>query len=189
MSNYQERTVIIGTEKTGNSKYRVITDKETGETLSENWITTTKGKPGRPAKGKEAYFIKLYRSNLVDIVSKKKLDLNEAGLLFMLLPYMGWQTPYIINPKTKNNMNASEIATELKIERKHCSDMLDRLSTKGILSKVNRGAGKPNHYMVNVNISFYGKTIDDLNHVDVFKNCAYEPKLEIKYTQTPSKEK
>jgi hypothetical protein len=188
LKRIQERTVIIGVEKTGKSKYQVVTDKETGETISESWITSSKSKPGRP-KGKDAYFIKLYRSNLTDIVNKRKLDLNEAGLLLMLLAYCGWQTPYIINPKTKNNMNASEIASELKLERTHCSDLLDRLVTKGVLSKINRGAGKPNHYMVNINISFYGKTIDDLNHIDVFKNCAYEPKLEIKYTQTPSNDK
>jgi hypothetical protein len=188
LRNYQERTVIIGVEKTGKSKYQTITDKETGEVIGENWITRSDKKPGRP-KGKDAYFIKLYRSNLVDIVSKRKLDLNEAGLLFMLLPYIGWQTPYIINPHTKNSMNASEIANKLKLDRSHCSGLLDRLVTKGILCKVNRGAGKPNHYMINVNISFYGKTIDDINHIDVFKNCAYEPKLEIKYTQTPNKDK
>jgi hypothetical protein len=163
----------------------VIADKETGEILGQNWITTNNKKPGRP-KGKEAYFIKLYRSNLADIVNKKKLDLNEAGLLFMLLAYCGWQTPYIINPKTKSNMSASDIATALKLERTHCAELLDRLVTKGILSKINRGAGKPNHYMINTNIAFYGKTIDDINHVDVFKNCAYDPQLEIKYTQTPN---
>ena len=183
MSNYQERTVIIGTERTGKSTYRVITDKVTGETLGENWITTNSKKPGRP-KGKEAYFIKLYRSNLSDIVSKKKLDLNEAGLLLMLLAYIGWQTPYIVNPKTKSNMNASEIANELKLERSHCTNLLDRLVIKGIISKINRGAGKPNHYMINTNISFYGKTIDDINHIDVFKNCAYVPDVEIRYNET-----
>lgn len=188
MKRIQERTVIIGVEKTGKSKYQTITDKETGEVIGENWITSNNKKPGRP-KGKDAYFIKLYRSNLVDIVNKRKLDLNEAGLLFMLLAYIGWQTPYIINPATKNNMNASEIANQLKLDRSHCADLLDRLVSKGVLSKINRGSGKPNHYMINTNISFYGKTIDDINHVDVFKNCAYEPKLKIKYTQTPEQKK
>jgi DNA-binding MarR family transcriptional regulator len=183
-----ERNCIISYEHTGNSTLRVITDKRTGEVLSQDWINTSKVKPGRPNK-QDAHFIKLYRTNLIDIVKYKKLDLNEAGLLFLILSLIGWQTPYIINPSTGKNMSAAEIATYLSMDRSHISDILDRLTAKGIITKVSRGNGRSNHYMINVNIAFYGKTIDDINHINVFKDCAYEPKLEIKYKQSPSNNK
>jgi len=153
--------------------------------LSRDWINNSKVKPGRPNK-QNAHFIKLYRTNLIDIVKHKKLDLVEAGLLLLILSLVGWQTPYIINPVTGKNMSAAEIATYLNQDRGHTSDILDRLTNKGIITKVSRGNGRANHYMLNVNIGFYGKTIDDINHVNVFKDCAYEPRLEIKYKQTPS---
>ncbi len=189
LSRSKQAEVIITYERTGKSEYRVITDKKTGETIAENWVTTTNSKPGRSIKKQDPHFIKLYRTNLIDIVDNKRLDLIESGFLFKLLRFVGWQTPYIIHPKTKHNMNATEIADVLKLSRTHVTELLERLTQKGIIVKIIRGNGRPNNYMLNTNITFYGKTIDDLKHVDVFKGCAYEPALEIKYSQTIEKKK
>jgi DNA-binding MarR family transcriptional regulator len=192
MRNIRKKEVIIGTEKAGNSTYRTITDAETGELLDEGWLNKSNKKPGRMPKG-SAYFVKLYKTNLVQIVTEKakekRLDLDEAGLLFMLFAISGWQTPYIANPDTGKSMNCSEIADFISRDRAHVYDLLERLIKKGMISKVVNGNGRSNYYMINPNVGFYGKTIDDTKHLDVFKTCPYEPKKYIDYRKTPDKKK
>lgn len=188
----QKREVIIGYERSGNSTLMVITDAETGEVISQRWINESSGKPGRPNdKISGSHFVKLYKQNLIQIVTEKvkekRLDLDEAGLFFMLFSIAGWQTPYIINPNTYRIMSCSEIADFLSRDRKHIQDLLERLIAKGMVSKIVNGNGRANHYMLNPNIAFYGKTIDDINHLDVFKSCPYEPKKYIEYRKTPEK--
>jgi len=189
--NSEKREVIISHERANNSILRVITDIETGEIIDQTWIHETKSKPGR--KENVAHFIKLYKTNLMQLVTEKakekKLDLNEAGLFFMLLAISGWQTPYIVNPISKKNMSCSAIADYLGLDRKNVANLLERLIAKGMISKVVNGNGRANHYMINPNIAFWGKTIDDLNHLDVFKDCPFKPKVYIKYKKTPDKKK
>jgi len=192
MKNIHKKEVIIGYERAGNSSYRVITDAETGEVIDEGWLNKTKNKPGRK-KDEGAYFVKLYKTNIIQIATEKtkekRLDFDEAGLLFMLLSIAGWQTPYILDPETGNAMSCSEIASFLGRDRKHVHDLMDRLMSKGMISKVVNGNGRANYYMINPNIAFYGKTIDDLKHLDVFKTCPYIPVNYIKYRKTPEKKK
>jgi DNA-binding MarR family transcriptional regulator len=187
-----KKEVIVDYKKSGNTIHQVITDAETGEVLDQKWITDNKGKPGKK-ENRGAYFVKLYKTNLIQIVSQKakekKLDLNEAGLLFMLLALTGWQTPYIVHPETKKNMSCSEIADFLHLDRKNVGNLLDRLVNKGMVSKVVNGNGRANNYMINTNVAFWGKTINDTNHLDVFKNCPYIPDVTIKYRKTPKKNK
>lgn len=179
------KKVFISNERAGNSTFQTISDFETGEVYNEKWLVDYHKQPGRRHSG--AYFIKLYRTNLMQIAKEKKLDLNEAGLLFMLLSVLGWQTPYIVNPETKKNMSCSDIADYLSLDRKYVGTLLDRLVDKGMISKVVNGKGRANSYMINTNVAFWGKTIDDTNHLDVFNNCEYEPDLVIKYRKTPEK--
>jgi DNA-binding MarR family transcriptional regulator len=192
MKNIKKKEVYIGNERVGNSVYKTITDADTGELLHEGWLNESKNKLGRKSN-EPAYFVKLYKSNLIQITSEKardrRLELDEAGLLFMLLSISGWQTPYIADPVTGKNMNCSEIADFLGRDRMHIHDLLERLVAKGMLSKVVNGNGRANHYMINPNVAFYGRTIDDINHLDVFKNCAYIPKKYINYRKTPDKNK
>jgi transposase len=192
MKRAEKREVIISYEQCGNSTNKVITDFKTGEVHANKWFTEMDNKPGRPPavdrKG-SSYFVKLYKQNLIQIATEKKsekrLDLNEAGLFFMLFSISGWQTPYIINPYTYKIMSCGEIADFIGRDRKCVYELLERLISKGMISKVYNGNGRANHYMINPNVGFYGKTIDDTNHLEVFKNCPYEPEKYIKYRKTP----
>lgn len=140
-----------------------------------------------------AYFVKLYKTNLIQIASEKakekKLDLNEAGLFFMLISISGWQTPYIMHPETNKLMSCSAIADFLGLSRKNTFNLIERLISKGMISKVYNGNGRANHYMINPNVAFWGKTIDDTGHMDVFKDCSYEPEIYINYRKTPENKK
>ncbi len=192
MKNVKEKKVIIGLEHSGSSTFRTITDAETGEIIDQSWINKTNSKPGRRVN-EGAYFVKLYKTNLMKIVTEKikerKLDLDEAGLFFMLLAISGWQTPYIKNPDTDELMGCSEIANFLGRDRKNIHNLLERLVSKGLIAKTYNGNGRANCYLINTNIAFYGKTIDDLGHLDVFKTCPLEPKNYINYRKTPEKKK
>jgi transposase len=190
MGNVERKEVFVGIERAGKSEFQVITDAQTGAVISQQWITKSDSKPGRPVKKENAgaLFIRLYRTNLSQIVIEKRLDLPEAGLFLCLMSIVGWQTPYIVNPDTGENMSCSEIADYFHMDRKHVQDLIDRLVSKGIVSKVIRGKGLSNHFLLNTNLVFYGRTIDDLQHVDVFKNCEYEPKVYIEYKKTPKLE-
>lgn len=192
MQKATKRDVIISYEKAGNSSLRVITDFETGEIIDETWIHQSKGKPGRK-RNSGAHFVKLYKTNLIKLATEKakekKLDLNEAGLFFMLISMSGWQTPYIQNPDTDKLMSCSAIADFLNLSRKNTHALLERLISKGLVSKVVNGNGRANHYMLNPNLVFWGKTIDDTGHLDVFKDCPFEPEIYIQYQKTPKKNK
>lgn len=192
MSNIKKKEVVIGYEHAGNSTFRVISDAKTGEIIDQGWINKTEKKPGRK-KNEGAYFIKLYRTNLIQIATEKakdkRLDFDEAGLFFMLLAISGWQTTYIKNPNTDELMGCSDIAKLLKRDRKHIHNLLERLIAKGMIAKTVNGNGRANYYMINTNIAFYGKTIDDLGHLDVFKSCPYTPVNYINYRKTPEKKK
>jgi hypothetical protein len=190
MGNVKRKEVFIGIERAGRSEFQVITDAQTGEVIAQQWVTKSNSKPGRPPKKENAgaLFLRLYRTNLSQIVTEKRLDLPEAGLFLCLMSIVGWQTPYIVNPESGENMSCSEIADYFRMDRKHVQDLIDRLVLKGIVSKVIRGKGLANHYLLNTNLVFYGRTIDDLQHVDVFKNCEYEPKVYIEYKKTPKPE-
>jgi DNA-binding MarR family transcriptional regulator len=190
MKKEVKRQVIISTEKAGNSTFQRITDFETGEVYDETY--SNKAKPGRK-KSESAYFVKLYRNNLIKLVKEKakekRLDLDEAGLLFILLSIVGWQTPYIVHPDTGVNMSCSEIAEYIGRDRAHIHDLLERLVLKGMVSKIFNGNGRANYYMFNPNIAFYGRTIDDTKHLDIFKTCPFEPQKYIEYRKTPAKKK
>lgn len=186
----KKQSLIETREYTGAGECHVtLTDENTGEVVYDFWNKQTQNKPGRPSTGKSCDFIKIYRTNMIDIAKNKKLDFTEAGLLCLLIPLCGWQTPYLVHPDTKENMSCSEIARFLGKDRKHVSNILDCLCKKGIISKLSRGEGIPCHYMMNTNLAFFGNTINDTNHVEIFKDCAYKAPVKVKYRKTPEKQK
>mgnify|MGYP000880608263 CR=1 FL=1 len=168
--------------------YRQIIDADTGEVIKEYWISETDKAPGRPRGGKRAHFIKLYTTNWQDIALNKRLTPYEAGIFALLMACVDWQSPYIVNPKTGKNMSESEIASTLHISRSQLHDTIQCLVDKGLVAKVNKGAGRESHFMLNTNVCFNGNTIRDINdHVVFAKDCAYKPSVDIKYRETQSK--
>jgi hypothetical protein len=176
--------VIIQTEKaeSGTKERCLILDAETGEIYDAFWKVNHKKLPGRNAK--KPHFIKLYRTNWVDIVKKKKLSIHEAGLLVILMAYIDWQSPYLVHPDTGENLNEKEIADLLGIHRGHLHNQLDSLCSKGLIAKINKGKGSPNNYMINSNVFFFGSAIKDINdHLVFTKDCEYIPPVVLKYKE------
>lgn len=187
----EKKEVIIGKEVTnaGDKEHFTITDAETGEILNSYWKVKQDRLSGRPPKKKDkdlsrSHFFKIYRTNWVNLVKKKKLTMYEFGLFAQLMAYVDWQSPYLVHPRTKENMNESEIAGQLDMDRTHIHNSLMALCDKGLIAKVNKGRGRPSHFMLNTNVVFYGSQIKDINdHITFIKDCAYQPKVLLRYNE------
>ena len=186
--NNDKRAVIRDYKSDNGNIFRQIIDTETGEVIKEYWVIDTDKLPGRPTGGKKAHFLKLYTTNWRDIVVNKRLNPYEAGIFSMLLAYVGWQSPYIVDPKTGKNMSESEISSLLQIDRSQLHRTIQQLVDKGLVAKINKGNGRESHFMLNTNVCFNGNAIFDINdHVVFTKDCAYKPPVEIKYRQAQGK--
>lgn len=173
-------------ETGGRQKVRVV-DAENGVVLSEYW-EETRGKPsGRPPEGRQAWFLRLYRTNWQDIVLKRRLTFTEAGVLMHLLAFVDWESNWLVHPETGANLNESELAGLLKCDRATLHGSLVALNKKGMIAIVKRGEGCPNHILFNSNVASYGKYMRNLRDHEVFDGGAYEAPVRIKYKEPPMK--
>lgn len=173
----RKTSVVIDVEdvKSG-KKHVIITDAETGEVIKEYWTEDTDNPGGRPAGGKKVHFMKLYKTNWLDIVMNKRLTPYETGIFSMLFAFLDWQSPYIVHPKTHKNLNESELAELLQVDRAQLNVTLQSLCDKGMIKKVYGGCGRPNHFVLNTNVIFHGNSIKDANdHMTFIKDCSYKP--------------
>lgn len=187
MGNVKRREVFESVEKAGNKRHKTITDVNTQEVIAEYWENNTSKPVGRPV-GKKVHFIKIYKTNWLDIAKTKMFTPYEVGIFALLLAFLDWQSPYLVDPNTGKNLNESEIAEILQIDRAQLHNTIQSLVDKGIIAKISKGNGRPNHFMINTNIAFHGNTIRDLNDHTVFaKDCNYKPIVEVKYSEAKKK--
>lgn len=187
MGSVSEKTVFISSEKSGSREFVTVTDKETGEVISQYWKQTKSGGYTPPVQGKQPNFYKLYATNWQDIIQKKRLSFNEVGLFVSLLSFLDWESPYVVHPETGKPLSCYAIAKLLQCDRKHIETILERLCDKGMVAKVNRGYGYSCHYMLNSNVVHFGKYMRDLNDHNNFSNCPYKPPVEVKYRESKKK--
>lgn len=181
---------LLSEDYVNGRKHVRVLDKETGDVVSQYYEearSKPSGRPQKPLDGREAEFMKVYRTNLLDVCHNRRLTFNEAGVLMHLLSFVSWESNFLVNPKTKENISESEMADYLKCDRSTLHDALTALNDKGMISIVKRGNGRPNHFLFNSHIAFFGKYMKDLNEHTVFGNVAYEPPVRIKYKEPPTK--
>jgi hypothetical protein len=180
-------------ERAGSKSFHTIKKKETGEVVTQYWKTTTLGFNARPdkmiEKNNSPYFIKLYRTNWLDIVKKKNLTPTEAGIFSLCLAFVGWETNYLVDPETFEPLNESDIAKLTGFDRSTIHSAMESLNSKGLVAIVKKGKGRPNNFQINSNIAFWGSKIKDISEHNVFcRDCAYEPKIIVKYKEITKKE-
>lgn len=180
-------------ERVGSKSFVTIKKKGTGEVVSQYWETTTQSLNSRIDKKNERnsspYFIKLYRTNWLDIVKKKNLTPTEAGIFSLCLAFVGWETTYLVDPETFELLNESDIAKLTGFDRNTIHTAMESLNSKGLVAIVKKGKGRPNNFQINSNIAFWGSKIKDISEHNVFcKDCAYEPKIVVKYKEITKKE-
>jgi len=187
----KEVNVKIVTERSsdGGTVCQMIVDSESGELYSRKFIKESDAQNGRPPNsGKQPHFYKLYCTNWQDLVKKKHLNPYEVGVFFMLLSFVGWESNFLVHPKTGANLNCSQLSQMLDIERMQLSDTLALLNKKGLLAVVKCGDGRANHYMLNSNVVFWGSKIKDTaEHSRFVSDCPYEPPVMLRYSERPER--
>jgi hypothetical protein len=191
MENHTEeslRPCIIKQRVTDSGIETTAYDAETGQKYGGQWEGTFRSAPGRPAgrfgEDKPEFF-RIYCANWADIIDKKRLSFVEVGVFMSLLRFVDWQSNWLVHPKSRRNLNASEIADLLKADRSSMCEHLKRLHDKGMLAAVSTGKGSENHYLLNSHVVFKGKRIQNLNEHDRFckDTYPYKPVRPIKYAE------
>lgn len=183
------RPCVIKQKPCGSGVETDVYDAETGERYAGDWKGTLKRRPGR-RNGfdvNKPEFFRIYCANWADIVDKKRLSFVESGVFMSLLRFVDWRSNWLIHPKSRRNLNATEIAQLLGADRTTMSEHLKRLHDKGMLAAVSTGKGNENHYLLNSHVVFKGKRIMNLNEHDRFckDTSAYQPVKPIRYTEVP----
>jgi hypothetical protein len=181
------RPCVIKQKPSGNGVETDVYDAETGERYAGDWKGTLKRRPGRPQGFdlNKPEFFRIYCANWADIIDKKRLSFVEVGVFMSLLRFVDWQSNWLVHPKSRRNLNASEIADLLKADRSSMCEHLKRLHDKGMLAAVSTGKGSENHYLLNSHVVFKGKRIQNLNEHDRFckDTYPYKPVRPIKYAE------
>jgi hypothetical protein len=182
-------TVAVHTDETRSGKtFTTITNLDTKEEIDSFWTEQRRNPSGRPPDGKQPHFYKLYKTNWNEIVKRKHLQPYEAGVFFMVLSFVGWESNFIIHPKTGANLNCSQLADLLDIERMQLANTMQALNRKGLIAIVKCGDGNSNHYMLNSNVVFWGSKIKDVSeHSRFIKDCPLELPIELKYKEREPK--
>ena len=177
----------------GNQRYVVNDDGEVlhEHTKSDVWLQPGERiaivKPGRRTdKPTSPEFIKLYRTNIIEVITSKKLSMTERGVFLSLLIFVDWQSNFLVHPTTKRVLNDSSISSLIGYDRSALADVVKRLNDKGLIIILKNGNGRGNSYMINTNLVFNGRRIKDVNEHKAFENVAYKPKINVKYqTEKP----
>lgn len=179
------REVLITSERIGSNEHIFITDADTGEVIKDYWQMTRDSLPAKkpPPGGKRPHFTKLYMTNLQDIVRKKRLTPYEAGVFFMCIAFVGWESNFLVHPDNGKNLTCGSLSKLTGVNQEQLRRTLDALNVKGIVSIVKNGNGYANQYMLNSNIVFWGQKIKDASEHDVFRDCAYDPPVKLKYDE------
>lgn len=190
-----DHTIIVYVDE----NTRFIVDKHTGEKLhvqhrtKDIWsqdderVMVHKLKPFKPPtegikKGNSATnpdFICIFRDNWNDLVRKKNLSFADRGVLMSLIGFTNWRSNILVHPDTHQVLNESTLANLLVCDRNHLSGHLASLNKKGLIAIVKTGDRTPNKYMMNSNLSIFGKTLKDTAEHGFFRDVEWKPVIPI----------
>jgi len=183
-----DNTRIIMEVATGDVLYTQYRTKDIWSQRDEK-VMVHKVKPFKPPTEKKKKgnsstnpdFICVFRDNWNDLIRNKKLSFGERGVLMSLIGFTDWRSNILAHPDTRQVLNESTLATLLQCDRKHLSGYLASLNKAGLIAIVKTGDRTPNKYMMNSNLSIFGKTLKDTAEHGVFRNVEWQPVLPIEF--------
>lgn len=184
----ERKDVIVQREQRGAKEHVRIIETETGELLASYWEETRAKPTGKPPGGRDAEFMRLYRTNWVDIARNKRLTPHDAGVFMFLCGFVKWESNFLVHPDNGENLTISSIAQLLGIDRSNISDCVNRLNRAGFVAILKRGDGRENNILINSNVAFFGKYLKDMSEHATFDNVEYKPAVRIRYKEPPVKE-
>lgn len=128
-------------------------------------------------KGRQKLYFRVYRTFLSKLVDSGILTLHELGLVTSLMRFLDWESNYLVNPKTKAHMSASELAEWLNTDRANFSRKMSRLVAKGILLVDKNEKKSKNHYLLNPDFAVMGHEVgeEEKNAFEFIQISATEP--------------
>jgi hypothetical protein len=177
-SNY-EWVYEVNAEPGTLSKIRQLIHKPTGQIIKteEAVFITHSDRQG------DIDFIKLYRENIIDVIRKKELSSGAFGVLFLCVTFVDWQSNFLVHPDTRTPLSISGLEALTGFTRKTLSENLETLKQYGFISLLSRGNGRSPHILLNTNLAFRGKRINDINQVKHSNATSYAPSKIIKYKE------
>ena len=182
-----ENTRIVVDTFTGEVKYTQYRIKDIWRQADEKVMVHKTGK-GKKPEGKKKHntsvnpdFICVFRDNWNDIVRKKALTFAERGVLMSLIGFTDWRSNVLVHPDTHQVLNEATLANLMLCDRNHLSEHLAKLNTKGLIAIVKTGNKTPNKYMMNSNLSVFGKALKDPAEHGVFKDTDWKPVIPIEF--------
>lgn len=184
-----------GTDEKG--KYRQYVDTETGEVSEKEYLRSFYVKDGhyllqidpslKDEKGRQPWFFRIYRTNWMDLILRKRLSIHELGVLVALMTFLDWESNYLVHPKTKELLSLNKLAELLQTNRDQLDKTIKSLNDKGLVAITSKGKGRGKAFQLNSHVLFYGEKFRDLNEHKVFDDCAYEPVVDKRYKQRETK--
>ena len=183
-----ENTRIIVSLDTGEKLYTQYRTKDIWSQRDEK-VMVHKLKPyKKPTEDKKKGnsptnpdFICIFRDNWNDLVRKKELSFAERGVLMSLIGFTNWRSNILVHPDNHQVLNESTLAKLLQCDRNHLSGHLSSLNKKGLVAIVKTGDRTPNKYMMNSNLSIFGKTLKDTAEHGLFREVEWKPIIPIKF--------
>lgn len=190
-----DHTIIVQIDE----NTRAIVDRNTGEKLyvqhktKDIWrqdderVAVYKIGEGKKPKEKKKKgntqtnpdFICIFRDNWNDLVRKKRLSFADRGVLMSLIGFTNWRSNILVHPETNQVLNEATLAFLLCCDRNHLSKHLESLNKAGLIAIVKTGNRTPNKYMMNSNLSIFGKTLKDNDEHGFFKDVEWKPIMPI----------
>lgn len=183
--------IIEGEDSKG--KYRQFVDEETGEIKHTKYLREMYVEEGnylleidpssREERANEPWFFRVYRTNWMDLILKKRLTFNEIGVLMAMMTFLDWESNYLVHPKTKEVLSTNKLAELLKTDRKRLDQTIQSLKQKGLVAVTDNGNGRAKKYQLNSHIMFFGEQFRDINDHKVFDDAPYKPLIYKRYRQ------
>jgi DNA-binding MarR family transcriptional regulator len=104
----------------------------------QNQIKYEQGTKKASRKGRSKHFTKVLTKSTQVLIRKKIITLSEAGVLFYLLPYVEFETNFVVDDR-KGRMNIRDISELVDMSYSQTKSILDNLEQLGIINKVKNG--------------------------------------------------
>jgi biotin operon repressor len=186
--------IVEGEDEQG--KYRQLVDDETGEIKSTKRLREIYVEEGNylyefdpslvDERKNQPWFFRIYRTNWMDLILKKRLTTNEIGVLVSLMTFLDWESNYLVHPKTRELLSMNRLAELLRVDRKQLDKTVQSLKDKGLVAITDTGRGRGKKVQLNSHVLYFGEKIRDINEHKVFDDVNYKPVVRKTYRQRKS---
>lgn len=134
--------------------------------------------------GRTPEYVCVYQTNMRYVIEKMNLSRDEKVTLMTIMPYVDWQSNFIVDPETDTPMNGREIARKTGENKDLIARGLAGLKRKGIVAAIESGSSREKNYVMNTSLFWKGRRITQhYHHVAHFAKNGLELPVDVKYAK------